>query len=120
MVGMFRSNTRDADAVADEDRTLFQEYFPPPSGVFLLIRPFASKTSTAAFLVYRDGELQDSSTDVFPFLRRELEGGPAPVRRPLESAGGVRLIVTARVPAELRERPKASRPPPPPRPRLPR
>ncbi len=83
MVGMFRSNTRDSDAIADEDRTLFQEYFPPPSGVFLLIRPFASKTSIAAFLVYRDGELQESSTDVFPFQRRELEGGPEPLRRPL-------------------------------------
>jgi hypothetical protein len=82
-VGMFRSNTRDSDTVSNEDRTLFNEYFAPPSGVFLLIRPFASKTSTAAFLVYRDGELPESNDNVFPFLRRELEGGPAPVRRPL-------------------------------------
>ncbi len=82
-VGMFRSNTRDGDAIADEDRTLFHEYFPSPEGAFLLIRPYASKTSTAYFLTYQNGELPDSGPDTFPFLRRELEGGAAPRRRSL-------------------------------------
>lgn len=82
-VGMFRSNTRDADAISDEDRTLFGAYFPPPGGVFLLIRPFASKTSVGTLLTWRDGVLPESNTDTFPFLRWELEGGPAARRRPL-------------------------------------
>lgn len=82
-VGLFRSNTRDGDLLSDEDRTLFHEYFPPPEGVFLVIRPYASKTSTAWFLTYQDGSLPDSNADTFPFLRREIEGGPSARRRPL-------------------------------------
>ncbi len=82
-VGMFRSNTRDRNTLADEDRELFGQYFPAPVGVFLLIRPYASKTSTGTFIVYRDGVLPDDESDTFPFQRWELEGGPAPRRRSL-------------------------------------
>lgn len=82
-VGLFRSNTRDAYAVTDEDRALFTQFFPLPSGVFLLIRPFATKTSIAAFVVPKDGALPDSPPDTFPFSRWELEGGTPPKRRAL-------------------------------------
>lgn len=82
-VGLFRSNTRDQNTIDDEDRQLFGQYCPAPSGAFLLIRPQATKTSTAAFLVYKDGVLPDSNENVFPFQRWELEGGAPPPRRPL-------------------------------------
>lgn len=82
-VGLFRSNTREVNQVGDEDRDLFRHYFPPPQGAFLLVRPFATKTSQASFLIYRDGELPAASDESFPFLRWELEGGAAPARRPL-------------------------------------
>jgi hypothetical protein len=82
-VGLFRSNTRDQNTITDEDRALFTEFFPPPAGVFLLVRPYATKTGAGAFLAPRGGMLPDSTEDVFPFSRWELEGGTAPRRRPL-------------------------------------
>ena len=82
-VGLFRSSTRDQDTLGDDDRELFGKYFPAPDGVFLLIRPYATKTSTASFLVYRNGAVPDSNDDVFPFQRWELEGGSPPPRRPI-------------------------------------
>lgn len=85
-VGLFRSNTRDENAITDEDRSLFAKYFQPPTGTFLLVRPYAAKTSTGSFLVYKDGALPDSNADVFPFQRWELEGGSAPRRRPLQES----------------------------------
>ncbi len=85
-VGLFRSNTRDENAITEEDRALFGSHFEPPSGTFLLVRPYASKTSSGSFLVYKDGALPDSNADVFPFQRWELEGGSAPRRRPLSEA----------------------------------
>ena len=75
-VGIFRSNTRDENVITDEDRALFAKYFPAPAGTFLLVRPYAAKTSTGSFLVYnKDGTLPDSNAEVFPFQRWELEGG---------------------------------------------
>lgn len=82
-VGLYRSNTRDQFAATEEDRQLFAKYFPAPNGTFLLIRPYAGKTSTGMFLAYRNGTLAESNTDVFPFLRGELDGTPPPRRRAL-------------------------------------
>ncbi len=82
-VGIFRSNTREQNAITNEDRELFSRYFPSPEGAFLLVRPYASKSSVGMFLVPRNGSLPDSNADSFPFQRWELAGESAPRRRPL-------------------------------------
>jgi hypothetical protein len=76
-VGMFRSNTREPDAVSDEDREVFRAFFPPPEGLFMLIRPYATKPSTVSFLLYRAGALPDSSET----LTLQRPGGESPGRR---------------------------------------
>lgn len=85
-VGLFRSNTRDQIGITDEDRELFDRYFPTGTGTFLLVRPYASKSSVGMFLVQKDGVLPASNSDVFPFQRWELAGESAPRRRPLSEA----------------------------------
>ena len=82
-VGYYRSNTRDDAALSSEDRALCDKYFPPPSNVVLLIKPYATKVSTAGFITYENGRLDSESALEFPFRRFELEGGTAPARRPL-------------------------------------
>jgi hypothetical protein len=107
-VGLFRSNTRDLNTVTDEDRNLFTAYFPPPAGVFLLVRPYATKTSTGSFLAPRNGVLPDETADLFPFSRRELEGGAPPKRRPLNehrpNGNVAEDLEPAAVPPALEER----------------
>lgn len=89
-VGIFRSNTRDHDTVSDEDRDLFGAFFAPPEGVFMLIRPFATKPPIVSFLTYQEGRLPDSA-ETFLFERASAGGGrrrnsgpPATVRPPAQ------------------------------------
>lgn len=82
-VGYYRSNTRDQAALSEEDRGICEKYFPPPSNVMLFIKPYASKTSSAGFITYENGKLEDASALEFPFRRHEIEGTAAPARRPL-------------------------------------
>lgn len=73
-VGYFRSHTRDGFSLSGEDLDLLDHLFPEPSGVALLIRPFASKASVAGFFLREDGVFQESTPLEFPFRRRELAG----------------------------------------------
>jgi hypothetical protein len=82
-VGYYRSNTRDDSTLSIEDRALCDQFFPPPSNVVLLIKPYATKVSTAGFITYENGRLDAESAFEFPFRRSELEGVTAPARRPL-------------------------------------
>jgi hypothetical protein len=86
-VGFYRSNTRDQVTLSEEDRKLCSRYFPAPSNVVLMIKPYASKVSTAGFITYEDGRLDDESALDFPFRRYELEGTAPPARRPLSERG---------------------------------
>jgi hypothetical protein len=88
-VGFYRSNTRDQDTVSEDDREICAKYFPPPSNVMLFIKPYASKVSTAGFITYENGRLEDESAGEFPFRRFEIEGGTAPARRPLGESRSV-------------------------------
>jgi hypothetical protein len=72
VVGFFRSNTRRELAVDDEDREVFREFCTNPDCVFLLVKPFASKPSIAAFVLWNDGEVHGRSELQFPFRRSEL------------------------------------------------
>jgi hypothetical protein len=79
-VGFYRSNTRDRAAITEVDRELCAQFFPPPSNVMLLINPHAMKVSTAGFLTYHDGRLEDQSALEFPFRSFELTGATPPRR----------------------------------------
>jgi hypothetical protein len=83
-VGFFRSHTRPGLSLSDDDLALCARYFPNPTEVVLLIRPFVSHTSLGGFFFRQDGGFtREPSPLEFPFSRRELGGGePAPrVRR---------------------------------------
>ena len=82
-VGYFRSHTRDGLALAPEDTDLMDRCFPEASNVVLLVKPYATKASTAGFFFREDGTFQATTPLEFPFRRRELTGEEPPERRPL-------------------------------------
>jgi hypothetical protein len=111
-VGYFRSHTRDGLALGPEDLELLDRYFPDPVQVAMLIKPFVSKASTAAFFVRQNGAFPETTPLEFPFRRQEMMGEEAPTRRPLtgrtpRSEYGRPQLVDA--PIE-RERPMFERP----------
>jgi hypothetical protein len=78
-VGYFRSHTRDGMGLTDDDLQLFSNFFPDPSSVMLLVRPFATKVSQAGFFFEENGQIRSDATYLqFPFRRRELGGGSIP------------------------------------------
>jgi hypothetical protein len=72
-VGYFRSHTREGLSLSEEDQNLCAGFFPAPDRVALLVKPFATRTSTAAFFHYEDSCLVRDPSREFPFRRRELE-----------------------------------------------
>ena len=82
-VGFYRSHTRDGLSLAAEDFELTDRYFPGPSPVVLLVKPFATKAGPAGFFFRENGTFQETTPLEFPFRRRELTGEEAPERRPL-------------------------------------
>ena len=86
-VGFFRSHTREGLALAPEDIELMDRCFPGPANVALLVKPFATKASTAGFFFREDGVFQETTPLEFPFRRRELLGEEPPERRPLADRG---------------------------------
>jgi hypothetical protein len=80
-VGYFRSHTREGMSLGPEDIELMESYFPSSSQITLLVKPFATKVSTASFFFREDGLFQSAPLLEFPFRRRELTGEAAPPRR---------------------------------------
>ncbi len=60
-VGFFRSNTRKDLVLDEDDLALAQEFFSDPNQVFLLVKPFAMRPSSAGFFIWEDGQLQAES-----------------------------------------------------------
>lgn len=79
-VGCYRSNTREGMALSPEDLKHFDGYFPDPSAVFLLVKPYATKVSMAGFFFREEGGKihTEAPYHEFPFRRRELGGGASP------------------------------------------
>lgn len=76
LVGIYRSHTREALGLADEDLELFNMYCGSPEQIILLVRPFAARTSVGAFFFQEsNGFRRESSYQEFPFRRRDLGGG---------------------------------------------
>ena len=82
-VGYFRSHTREPFQLAPEDHTLLDSRFPRAHAVCLLIRPYPTRVSDAAFLFRQNGHFATQPPAVvLPFRRRELGGGRPERRRP--------------------------------------
>jgi hypothetical protein len=110
-VGYYRSHTRDGLSMAPEDVELMGQFFPGPSNVVLLVKPFATKASPAGFFFRENGAFQETTPLEFPFRRRELTGEEAPERRPLtdKKPRGARELVRA-TPEEFLEEAPAPEP----------
>jgi hypothetical protein len=73
VVGFFRSHTRKNLGLDERDLSLIRDYFADAANVFLLVKPFAAKPSTAGFFIWEDGHIWvESSYRQFPFKRSEL------------------------------------------------
>lgn len=105
-VGFFRSNTRDSVGLQAEDLELLDYWFPSPNDVVLMIRPFATRVSTATFLVRDNGKFPEGAPELeFPFRRKDVapEGDPGPTVRRSPDAR-----ITAAPAAPRRTRPEIS------------
>ena len=76
VVGFFRSNTRKELALDEEDLEMFGKYFSRPEQVFLLVKPFAAKASSAGLFIWEGGRVRGEGSYIeFPFRRSELGKG---------------------------------------------
>lgn len=108
-IGYFRSHTRDGMGLTDEDLQLFSNFFPDPTSVMLLVRPFATKVSQAGFFFEENGQIRSDATYLtFPFRRRELGGGAiGDSPRQAETLMGVEADAPpVKEPIPIRETPK--------------
>jgi protein TonB len=73
VAGFFRSHTRKGLALDADDLALFKARFADPRQVALLIRPFATKSSTAGIFIWEDGAVRGEGSHLeFPFRSSEL------------------------------------------------
>ena len=83
VVGHYRSHTRDSLGMSDEDIDLMDEHLPGEGKIMMLVKPFATRVSTAGIFFREGGEFlrTDSSYTEFPFRRKELGGGSSGAER---------------------------------------
>ena len=83
VVGQYRSHTRDGLGMSDEDIDLMDEQLPGDGNILLLVKPFATRVSTAGIFFREGGEFlrTDASYNEFPFRRKELGGGSSGAER---------------------------------------
>jgi TonB family protein len=82
VAGFFRSHTRKGLALDADDLALFKTRFADPRQVALLIRPFATKASTAGIFIWEDGAVRGEASHLeFPFRTSELTAS-----KPVEEA----------------------------------
>jgi protein TonB len=108
VVGFFRSNTRKGLALDAEDVSFFEPRFHEPHHFSMLVRPSATKASTAAIFIKEAGKLHaESSYLEFPFRSSQL----APSRQgglPADSTGATNTQSTAEtIPEPLAPKPSA-------------
>jgi protein TonB len=79
VAGFFRSHTRKGISLDADDLTFFQARFRDPHQIALLVRPFATKASTAGIFIWENGKVDgEASCLEFPFRSSELGPGQAP------------------------------------------
>jgi TonB family protein len=73
VVGYFRSHTRKGLSLDAEDLAFLEARFRDPNQVALLVRPYATKASTAGIFIREGGVMRgDSSYQEFPFRSSQL------------------------------------------------
>jgi periplasmic protein TonB len=78
IAGFFRSHTRKGISLDTDDLTFFQARFRDPHQIALLVRPFATKASTAGIFIWENGKVNgEASCLEFPFRSSELGTGQA-------------------------------------------
>jgi protein TonB len=107
VVGFFRSHTRKGLSLDAEDVAFFSGHFREPHQVALLVRPYASKPSSAGYFIWENGSVRgDASYLEFAFRRSVLERGPG-----AEAAGSTTSPdLTAAVTPTPTAEPAASKP----------
>ena len=79
VAGFFRSHTRKGISLDVDDLAFFQARFRDPHHVALLVRPFATKASTAGIFIWENGKVNGEASYLeFPFRSSELGTGQAP------------------------------------------
>ena len=79
VAGFFRSHTRKGISLDVDDLAFFHARFRDPHHVALLVRPFATKASTAGIFIRENGKVNgEASCLEFPFRSSELGTGQAP------------------------------------------
>jgi hypothetical protein len=75
-VGFFRSQTRDAAGLVEDDLELLNRFFPDSKTVVLMIKPYATRVSMATFFFRENGRFPTEAPLVeFPFRRKDLAPG---------------------------------------------
>jgi TonB family protein len=73
VMGYFRSHTRKGLSLDAEDLAFFEPRFLDPHQLVLLIRPFATKASTAGIFIRENGRVNGETSSLeFPFRSAEL------------------------------------------------
>ena len=79
VAGFFRSHTRKGISLDADDLAFFQARFRDPHHIALLVRPFATKASTAGIFIWENGKVNGEASYLeFPFRSSELGSGQAP------------------------------------------
>jgi len=93
VAGFFRSHTRKGLALDADDLALFKARFADPRQMALLIRPFATKSSTAGIFIWENGAVRGEASHLeFPFRSSELtpskpaDAASQPVPEPVQPA----------------------------------
>jgi hypothetical protein len=111
-VGFYRSHTRDELELTPQDVELLDARFPAPTAVCLLVKPYATRVSEAAFFVRDAGRFAPTPAgEVFPFRRKELGGGrPAHRPRGMDASPEAEARATGFEPVEAAAPPEAAGP----------
>src|ERR1039457_1859736 len=79
VAGFFRSHTRKGIALDSDDLAFFEARFRDPHHIALLVRPFATKASTAGIFIWENGKVNGETSYLeFPFRSSELGPGQPP------------------------------------------
>ena len=90
VAGFFRSHTRKGISLDADDLAFFQARFRDPHHLALLVRPFATKASTAGLFIWENGKVNgDASYLEFPFRSSELRPASSS-KRPKPKRGAFR------------------------------
>ena len=83
VVGQYRSHTREGLGMSNDDIHLMDQHLPGDGKILLLVKPFATRVSSAGIFFRESAEFlrTDASYLEFPFRRKELGGGSSGTER---------------------------------------